>query len=159
MDVVVERSYNLVDLLSATQDIVDINREIEEYLAKFENEISEPIPEFEKGKIENYRPLQNITWAITGLFYGYGLSPMLWLFSTCHLRHSPRDMPTNGDVGRNLWICDIHGSACAIYGFIVCAEIHGYLRNLWILGRRQIISDDFIIVIPRWRRHIFTFMN
>ena len=32
-------------------------------------------------------------------------------------------------VGRNLWICDIHGSACAIYGSIVCAEIHGYLRN------------------------------
>ena len=36
-------------------------------------------------------------------------------------------------VGRNLWICDIHGSACAIHGSIVCAEIHGYLRNLWIL--------------------------
>ena len=43
-------------------------------------------------------------------------------------------------VGCNLWICDIHGSACAIYGSIVCAEIHGYLRNLWILRRRQIIS-------------------
>ena len=76
MDVVVERSYNLVDLLSATEDILDINREIEEYLAKFENEISEPIPEFEKGKIENYRPLQNITWAITGLFYAYGYAAM-----------------------------------------------------------------------------------
>ena len=35
-------------------------------------------------------------------------------------------------VGRNLWICDIHGSACAICGSIVCAEIHGCLRNLWI---------------------------
>ena len=43
-------------------------------------------------------------------------------------------------VGRNLWICDIHGSACAIYGSIVCAEIHGYLRNLWISRRGQIIS-------------------
>ena len=75
MDVVVERSYNLVDLLSATEDILDINREIEEYLAKFENEISEPIPEFEKGKIDNYRPLQNITWAITGWV-------ILWL---CHI--------------------------------------------------------------------------
>ena len=41
--------------------------------------------------------------------------------------------PMSGDfVGRNLWICDIHGSACAIDGSIVCAEIHGYLRNLWI---------------------------
>ena len=35
-------------------------------------------------------------------------------------------------VGRNLWICDIHGSACAIYGFILCAEIHGLRRYLWI---------------------------
>ena len=43
-------------------------------------------------------------------------------------------------VGRNLWICDIHGSACAIDGSIVCAEIHGYLRNLWIMRRMQIIS-------------------
>ena len=58
---VVERSYNLVDLLRATQDTVEINREIEEYLARFENEISEPIPEFEKGESENYRHLQNIT--------------------------------------------------------------------------------------------------
>ena len=31
----------------------------------------------------------------------------------------------NSDVGRNLWIGDIHGSACAIYGSILCAEIHG----------------------------------
>ena len=43
-------------------------------------------------------------------------------------------------VGRNLWICAIHGSACAICGSIVCAEIHGCLRNLWILRRMQIIS-------------------
>ena len=43
-------------------------------------------------------------------------------------------------VGRNLWIGDIHGSACAIYGSILCAEIHGCLRNLWILRRMQIIS-------------------
>ena len=35
-------------------------------------------------------------------------------------------------VGRNLWICDIHGSACAIYGSILCAEIHGLRRYLWI---------------------------
>ena len=35
-------------------------------------------------------------------------------------------------VGRNLWICDIHGSACAICGSIGCAEIHGCLRILWI---------------------------
>ena len=55
-------------------------------------------------------------------------------------------------VGRNLWICDIHGSACAIDGSIVCAEIHGYLRNLWIMRRMQIIS--LYIVIPRWCRHI-----
>ena len=43
-------------------------------------------------------------------------------------------------VGRNLWICDIHGSACTIDGSIVCAEIHGYLLNLWIMRRMQIIS-------------------
>ena len=36
------------------------------------------------------------------------------------------------NVGRNLWICDIHGSRCAIYGSIRCAEIHGLRRNLWI---------------------------
>ena len=32
-------------------------------------------------------------------------------------------------VGRNLclWICDIHGSRCAIYGSILCAEIHGLM--------------------------------
>ena len=52
-------------------------------------------------------------------------------------------------VGRNLWICDIHGSACAIDGSIVCAEIHGYLRNLWIMRRMQIISLG-PIVIPRY---------
>ena len=46
------------------------------------------------------------------------------------LRPGPRQDPFYTDVGRNLWICDIHGSACAIYGSIVCAEIHGYLRNL-----------------------------
>ena len=56
----------------------------------------------------------------------------------CHtpVTLSPLDTvigPISGDfVGRNLWICDIHGSACAIDGSIVCAEIHGYLRNLWI---------------------------
>ena len=41
------------------------------------------------------------------------------------------------NVGRNLWIGDIHGSACAIYGSILCAEIHGCLRNLWILRSRS----------------------
>ena len=46
----------------------------------------------------------------------------------------------NDNVGRNLWICAIHGTACAICGSIVCAEIHGCLRNLWILRRMQIIS-------------------
>ena len=56
-------------------------------------------------------------------------------------------------VGRNLWICAIHGYACAIYGSIVCAEIHGCLRNLWILRRMQIISL-YSIVIPCWHRHI-----
>ena len=30
-------------------------------------------------------------------------------------------------VGRNLWICDIHGSAYAICGSIVFAEIHGMM--------------------------------
>ena len=35
-------------------------------------------------------------------------------------------------VGRNLWICAIHESRCAIYGSILCAGIHGSRRNLWI---------------------------
>ena len=55
-------------------------------------------------------------------------------------------------VGRNLWICDIHGSACAIDGSIVCAEIHGYLRNL--SGLCVGCKSFHYIVIPRWRRHI-----
>ena len=48
-------------------------------------------------------------------------------------------------VGRNLWIGDIHGSACAIYGSILCAEIHGLRRYLWI----ELITD-------RRRRNVFT---
>ena len=35
-------------------------------------------------------------------------------------------------VGRNLWICAIHGSRCAIRGSILCTGIHGLPRNLWI---------------------------
>ena len=35
-------------------------------------------------------------------------------------------------VGRNLWICAIHGSRCAICGSILCTGIHGLRRNLWI---------------------------
>ena len=35
-------------------------------------------------------------------------------------------------VGRNLWICVIHGSRCAIYGSLLCAGIHESRRNLWI---------------------------
>ena len=35
-------------------------------------------------------------------------------------------------VGRNLWICAIHGWRCAIYGSILCTGIHGSRRNLWI---------------------------
>ena len=38
-------------------------------------------------------------------------------------------------VGRNLWICEIHGYRCAIYGSLASAGIHGCLRNLWILRR------------------------
>ena len=44
----------------------------------------------------------------------------------CHVTHC------SAYVGRNLWIGDIHGSACAIYGSILCAEIHGLRRYLWI---------------------------
>ena len=50
MDVAVERSYNLVDLLTDTHDELDINLEIEKYLTKCENDISEVIPDFEDGK-------------------------------------------------------------------------------------------------------------
>ena len=56
------------------------------------------------------------------------------------------------DVGRNLWICDIHGSACAIYGSILCAEIHGLRRYLWIAqgsclrGPREIFAGPPVIL-------------
>ena len=53
MDVAVERSYNLVDLLTDTHDELDINLEIEKYLTKCENDISEVIPDFEDGKQNN----------------------------------------------------------------------------------------------------------
>ena len=49
-----------------------------------------------------------------------------------HRLDPPLSMTVHVDVGRNLWICDIHGSACAIYGSILCAEIHGLRRYLWI---------------------------
>ena len=39
---------------------------------------------------------------------------------------------TYKDVGRDLWICTIHGSRCAVYGSQVRAGIHGSRRNLWI---------------------------
>ena len=53
MDVVAEQSYNLVDLISATQDKLEISREIQKYLARCENDISEVIPDFEDGKKDN----------------------------------------------------------------------------------------------------------
>ena len=42
----------------------------------------------------------------------------------------------SGDVGRNLWICAIHGSACAIYGSII---IHSLRRYPWMFAQ----SMDF----------------
>ena len=36
-------------------------------------------------------------------------------------------MPS-GNVGRNLWICAIHGLRCAIYGSLLCAGIRGLRR-------------------------------
>ena len=48
-------------------------------------------------------------------------------------------------VGRNLWICEIHGSRCAIYGSLARAGIHGCLRNLWIL--RRVRSTDLTVLI------------
>ena len=54
-------------------------------------------------------------------------------------------------VGRNLWICAIHGSRCAIYGSILCAGIHGSCRNLCIE-----LHDPLILHMIQysWRRHI-----
>ena len=52
---------------------------------------------------------------------------------------------TTGTVGRNLWICEIHGSRCAIYGSLARAGIHGCLRNLWIL--RRVRSTDLTVLI------------
>ena len=54
-------------------------------------------------------------------------------------------------VGRNLWIGDIHGSACAIYGSILCAEIHGLQRYLWIELRGPWILR---MIQYCWRRHV-----
>ena len=49
--------------------------------------------------------------------------------------------------GRNLWIGPIHGSRCAIYGYLLRAGIDGSrkvgpscLRDLWILRILQIIT-------------------
>ena len=53
--------------------------------------------------------------------------------------------PPGVTVGRNLWICEIHGSRCAIYGSLARAGIHGCLRNLWIL--RRVRSTDLPILI------------
>ena len=50
---------------------------------------------------------------------------------------SPSFRPAPGsDVGRNLWICTIHGSACAIYGSII---IHSLRRYPWMFAQ----SMDF----------------
>ena len=61
--------------------------------------------------------------------------------------HGPQRLPNDVDVGRNLWICDIHGSRCAIYGSILCAEIHGLRRNLWIA--QGSIYRFFILTLPQ----------
>ena len=55
-------------------------------------------------------------------------------------------------VGRNLWICAIHGSACAK------DWIHSLRRNPWMFVQSMDFVKDanhFTIVIPRWRRHIY----
>ena len=59
-------------------------------------------------------------------------------------------------VGRNLWIC-IHGSACAICGSIVCAEIHGCLRNLWIA--QGSITDLPVLHITSIHACIHTYLH
>ena len=51
-------------------------------------------------------------------------------------------------VGCNLWICKIHGSRCAIYGFLVRAEINGLRRNLWITQGRGLPSTDLPVLYP-----------
>ena len=48
-------------------------------------------------------------------------------------------------VGRNLWICTIHGSRCKIYGFLVRAGIHGSRRNLCIALGSCLRIDRFFV--------------
>ena len=59
-------------------------------------------------------------------------------------------------VGRNLWICDIHGSACAIYGSILCAEIHGLRRYLWIAHVRIVACAVRVKYSPACQRYYRT---
>ena len=58
------------------------------------------------------------SWKILSFFFYYFRPGRVFFLGIC--------------VGRNLWIGDIHGSACTIYGSILCAEIHGLRRYLWI---------------------------
>ena len=67
--------------------------------------------------------------------------------SKCRSSDVPMGVADSGGVGvgRNLWICEIHGSSCAIYGSLARAGIHGCLRNLWIL--RRVRSTDLTVLI------------
>ena len=51
----------------------------------------------------------------------------------------------NRGVGHNLWICDIHGSRCAIYGSILCAESMDCAE---ICGSRRVQSTDLPVIYP-----------
>ena len=65
--------------------------------------------------------------------------------------------PSGGaNVGRTPWICEIHGSRCAIYGSLARAGIHGCLRNLWIL--RRVRSTDLTVLNRPYLNLIFIYI-
>ena len=76
----------------------------------------------------------------------FGNSVLLGLCQLwCLSEESRRSLRSGVYVGRNLWICEIHGYRCAIYGSLARARIHGCLRNLWIL--RRVRSTELLLFL------------
>ena len=54
----------------------------------------------------------------------------------------------NASVGRNLWICDIHGSRCAIYETMDPYSAQKSVDCAEICGSRRVQSTDLPILYP-----------
>ena len=87
----------------------------------FTKEIQRNASQVDGGRSHVYRNVRKLSLNAQALRF----RPICWKAARTSWLH-------NAHGGRNLWIGDIHGSACAIYGSILCAEIHGLRRYLWI---------------------------